>query len=260
MDDGRTGDDLRRDSGGVPDRGQDEEPRQRSRSTLDPVVERKSEYGMADLPRNEVDSRREFAPQEPIVSEQSEPLESQRIQGSLSPQLPDVARMSGFGELFAGTTRSTKHPSDLSAVKQSDSSQTSSHQPLQAQPDATLQHQPSLGFRSVVHQAFDAPHEQIPQTPSSSNADSSLGRSGSGGTSVVSPIISRGPSSATPNLNFRDPQIRPATPPTVDKKADSEDRPQSSGSLGTPKAIHRKPSPGPANQQPASFIPGIDAI
>ncbi|KAL8720090.1 MAG: hypothetical protein Q9225_002997 [Loekoesia sp. 1 TL-2023] len=256
LDDSRMGDDLRKDSGDASNRGQDEEPRQRSRSTLDPVAERKSEYGMAGLQQNEADSRGGFAHHEPIANDPAKSLESQRIQGSLSPQLPDVARMSGFGELFAGTTQSTKDPSRLSAAKQSDSLQTSSHQPLQAQSDATLQHQPSLGFRSVVHQAFDAPHEQIPQTPSSSNADSSLGRSGSGGTSVVSPIISRGPSSATPNLNFRDPQIRPATPPTVDTKTDSEDRPQSSGSLGTPKAIHRKPSPGPANQQPANFIRG----
>ncbi|KAL8684423.1 MAG: hypothetical protein Q9224_006358, partial [Gallowayella concinna] len=115
---------------------------------------------------------------------------------------------------------------------------------------------PSIGLRSVVHQAFDTTNEPIPETPSSSIADSSIGRSGSGGTSAVSPIISRGPSTATTPLKFRDPQVRPATPPPVGEKVDVTDRPSSTGSLSTPRAIPRRSTPDPTDQRPAKFMPG----
>ncbi|KAI4168307.1 MAG: hypothetical protein LQ343_006474 [Gyalolechia ehrenbergii] len=256
MDDSRTGSDLRSNSSGASERGQDVEPRQKSRSTLDPVAERRSEYGMVGLSRNEAESRGGFGHQESAASEGQKSVEPRKGNDSLSPQLPDVARMSGFGELFPGTGDSAKEPSPLSSANRSDSSQTDPHRPLQDHSDSPLQHQPSLGFRSVVHQAFDTTQEQIPETPSSSNANSSIDRSGSRGTSVVSPIISRGSSSATPNLNFRDFQIRPATPPAVIEEPDREDRPQSSGSLGTPKAVLRKASPDPSTRPPASFMPG----
>ncbi|PGH03664.1 hypothetical protein GX51_03928 [Blastomyces parvus] len=52
-----------------------------------------------------------------------------------------------------------------------------------------LHHNPSLGFRSVVHQAFDAP----PETPSTA---SSILRSDSASTSMISPIIQSHPSSS----------------------------------------------------------------
>ncbi|KAL8934689.1 MAG: hypothetical protein Q9216_005779 [Gyalolechia sp. 2 TL-2023] len=256
MDDSRTGSDLRSNSSGTSERGQDLEPRQRSRSRLDPVAERKSEYGMPGLSRNEVGSKVQLGHQESAASEVPEGVELRKDNDTLSPQLPDVARMSGFGELFSGTGRSAKDPPHLSSTKPSDSSETDSHQPPLDQTDSSLQHQPSLGFRSVVHQAFDTTQEQIPETPSSSNADSSIDRSGSRGTSVVSPIISRGSSTATPNSNFRDLHIRPATPPTVIEEPDREDRPQSSGSLSTPEAVLRKASPDPATRRPASFMPG----
>ncbi|OJD17573.1 hypothetical protein AJ78_02324 [Emergomyces pasteurianus Ep9510] len=54
--------------------------------------------------------------------------------------------------------------------------------------DAELHHNPSLGFRSVVHQAFDA----RPATPSTTT--SSILRSDSASTSVISPIIQSHPS------------------------------------------------------------------
>ncbi|KAL9027625.1 MAG: hypothetical protein Q9196_003877 [Gyalolechia fulgens] len=246
--------DLRPNSSGASEPSQDVESWQRSRSTLDPVAERKSEYGMAGLRRDEADPRSEFG-QGPVVSEALKAVEPRRDNNSLRPQLPDVARLSGFGELFSGTGQSARDPSPPSSAQPSDPSQTESHQQLQVDSDSSLQHQPSLGFRSVVHQAFDTTQEQIPETPSSSNADSSINRSGSRGTSVVSPIISRGSSSAG-NLNFKDPQIRPATPPTVIEEPDREDRPQSSGSSGTPKAVLKKVSADPSNRRPASFLPG----
>ncbi|KAI4122721.1 MAG: hypothetical protein LQ338_005652 [Usnochroma carphineum] len=256
MDDGRNGDEPKGDSSGRSEHSQDGEPRQRSRSTLDSVAERKSEYGMPNIPQGDLGAEGKTTEQRATATEPVKAVESNRINDSLSPQLPDVARMSSFGELFGGTSHPLEESSLRSAPKPTDPSQMPPHQLAEDQTDSTLQHQPSLGFRSVVHQAFDTTTEPIPETPLSSNADSSIGRSGSGGTSVVSPIISRGPSSATQNLKLRDPQIRPATPPTENESLNNEGRPGSSGSFGTPKVNPRKRSPEATNQRPTSFIPG----
>jgi hypothetical protein len=89
--------------------------------------------------------------------------------GVSSPELPDVKRLSGFDADFLA--------SDSSVQKE----QSSDPQPHQ------LQHNPSLGFVSVVHQAFD-----VPETPSSTV--DSVARSNSDSTSAISPIIgTRGP-------------------------------------------------------------------
>lgn len=249
------GDEPRKDPSGAPERSHDGETRQRSKSILDPVAERKSEYGMPGAPAQDAGSKAHTAERQAPTIEAPRGVEASKPSNILRAQLPDVARMSGFGELFAGTSDPLKNLSATSASEASGLSQSPSYQPGKDPVDTPLQHQPSLGFRSVVHQAFD-PNEQIPETPSSSYADSSIGRSGSGGTSVVSPIISRGPSAATPYADFRDPPIRATTPPAVNENADNERRPESSGSLGTPKAIPRKASPDPASQRPGSFIPG----
>ncbi|PYH88337.1 hypothetical protein BO71DRAFT_403957 [Aspergillus ellipticus CBS 707.79] len=90
-------------------------------------------------------------------------------------QLPDVKRVSSFGpDLSFG--------SELNAQGE-------------AEPEHQLQHNPSLGFRSVVHQAFD-----VPDTPSTTVE--SVGRSNSDSTSMISPIISqRNPSETkTPTI------------------------------------------------------------
>ncbi|KAJ5469615.1 hypothetical protein N7539_009233 [Penicillium diatomitis] len=89
--------------------------------------------------------------------------------------LPEVKRMSGFGADFLnanemGVSQTTGTPSaDVSLH----------HNPSQASQDS----QSSLGFTSVVHQAFD-----VPNTPESTT--SSVVRSNSDGTSLISPIIS----------------------------------------------------------------------
>ncbi|KAL8805061.1 MAG: hypothetical protein Q9223_004881 [Gallowayella weberi] len=252
MTDDRSRSDERRDSNAASERSEDAETRQGLRSTLDPVTERKSEYGMNDISFNEPGSGYNIAAQDTTLTPGEERTEPRGLRHSLRPQLPDVARMSGFGELFASTPQRFDDSLASSMSKHVEPSHFSSDQ-SQAE---SLQHQPSIGLRSVVHQAFDTTDEPIPETPSSSIADSSIGRSGSGGTSAVSPIISRGPSSATTNLNFRDLQIRPATPPAVGENSGFTDRPSSSGSLSTPKAIPRRPTPDPTDQRPAKFMPG----
>ncbi|GIJ87395.1 hypothetical protein Asppvi_006301 [Aspergillus pseudoviridinutans] len=90
--------------------------------------------------------------------------------GAASLELPDFKRLSGFDADFLA--------SDSSVQKEQSSDPQQTHQ---------LQHNPSLGFRSVVHQAFD-----VPDTPSTTV--DSVARSNSDSTSVISPIIgARGP-------------------------------------------------------------------
>ncbi|KAI4200388.1 MAG: hypothetical protein LQ348_001764 [Seirophora lacunosa] len=254
--DNQTGDGSINNAGGTSERSQAGDSRQRSRSAFDPVAERKGEYGTSGAPESDVNQFEEPTKQQATLFRPPKTFESDTLKTRPSPQLPDVARMSGFGELFAGPSHTPGRTTNPPVMRGEWSSQMPQYHPPETQLDSTLQHQPSLGFRSAVHQAFDSTNEPIPETPSSSNPDSSIGRSGSGGTGAVSPIISRGPSSATRNLNFRDPQIRPATPPPANQKADSEARPESSGSLATPKAVQRKPTPDLTDQRPASFIPG----
>lgn len=248
--------DRRSDSIGASERSGDAEHRDALRSSTNPVVEGRSEHDTKGSPSNETELGKASVAQRTDVAETTKQVGPTGINTGLTPQLPDVARMSGFGELFASASRKPEASSATSAPQRDDTARFLPDQHLQGRSDSPLQHQPSLGFRSVVHQAFDTTNEPIPETPASSTADSSIGRSGSGGTSVVSPIISRGPSSATTNLNFKSPQIRPATPPAAGESGDSDERPMSSGSLSTPKADPRRPSPDPADQRPARFMPG----
>lgn len=255
--DTRSEDESARDSGRVSERSQEIEPARRSRSTLDPVAERKSEYGMSGLPQDESESKGESSDYQTLGGgEGVKPAEAQKITQSFKPQLPDVARMSGFGELFSKPALRPEGTSDFLIGRETSSGSPHPPQVSDSQPDTYLQHQPSLGLRSVVHQAFDTPSDPVPETPSSSTADFSIGRSGSGGTSAVSPIISRGSSSATANLQSRGPPWRPETPQAGYGSGSTEDRPTSSDSLSTPTAIPRKLSPDLVNQRPGSFIPG----
>ncbi|PYH84799.1 hypothetical protein BO82DRAFT_328826 [Aspergillus uvarum CBS 121591] len=80
-------------------------------------------------------------------------------------QLPDVERLSSFDPDFSGDSYFP-------------ASEAQGPEPEQHQ----LQHNPSMGFGSVVHQAFD-----VPDTPSTTV--DSVARSNSDSTSVISPII-----------------------------------------------------------------------
>ena len=244
---------------------QDNDVGQRSKPTLDPVTERRSEYGFEGVHVGD-----QLKPEErrPTTSKKFELPNRNKIsdpQGagpSLQPMLPDVSRVSGFGESFFGSTNGSHEP--LQAPFENFTELTTSvpaqQEPHKATPDQDLRTQPSLGFTSAVHEAFDRAENQVPPTPSSA-AGSTVERSTSGGTSTVSPIISRGPSTATENWNPGLPGIDDVTTPTT-VDAHSSSRPMSSSSLGTPKQIARKPSPSPATipQSPdlpsPSFVPG----
>lgn len=239
---------------------QDSESAQRSKPTLDPVSERKSEYGIEGINVNDpadAGERRPTTSKKFELPKRALDTGSQPSTGSLGPILPDVSRVSGFGESFFGSGDSFTTPTlNFTGL----SSQTS-QEPRQTAPEKDLQHQPSLGFTSAVHHAFDKAEDQVPPTPSSTAA-STIGRSTSGGTSAVSPIISRGPSAATDRL----PGIEDVSTSTIAEEPEgSGSRPKSSGSPVTPRQFVRKPSPSqgmapesvqPRDDPPPLFIPG----
>ena len=238
----------------------DEDSNQRLKPTLDPVKERKSEYGFEGF---SVNDRATGSPELPATSASHETVTLARQFGQRSttkPILPDVTRMSGFGESFLDTIS----PETSQSVETEDSTTRLSPQtPRPGGPKTDLQHQPSVGFRSIVNQAFDTPEDQIPPTPSST-ADSTFGRSASGGTSVVSPIdVSRMPSAAAPNGDARDSNVRPVTPNIPEMQSGNESSNLLlSGSLGTPRQRARKASlsqnsrPSSIKSKAAPFKPG----
>lgn len=158
---------------------------------LDTVRERKSEYGFDGFNVNET------APQEKSRPEPEAPLAShldveEARRQSTSPKLPDLNRISGFGmDMFSQP--------DLSLNKDSEVTPTTAstiHDSSANDAELALRTQPSLGFRSVVNQAFDT---AVPPTPASQSG-SGVKRtdSESTGTTGISPIISRASSSAVP--------------------------------------------------------------
>ena len=246
---------------------QDSEASQRLKPSLDPVTERRSEYGLEAVKLNEQSKPEERRPTTSkkfdLPNRKSNPI-SQGVGSSLQPMLPDVSRVSGFGESFFGSTSGSHEPSQEPFLNFAGptASMPAQNEQNKETPEKDLRNQPSLGFTSAVHEAFDRAEDQVPPTPSSATG-STVGRSASGGTSAVSPIISRGPSTATDNWNPKLPGIDDVTTPTtVDVPEGSSSRPLSSTSLGTPKQITRKPSPSPATMPQStdlpspSFVPG----
>ena len=246
---------------------QDSEAGQRLKPALDPVTERRSEYGLEGVNLDEEPKPEERRPTTSKRFELPKRKSTPGVQGassSLQPMLPDVSRVSGFGESFFGSASGIGEPSQepsMNTAEPTDSSPAQREQ-IRPVPDKDLRNQPSLGFTSAVHEAFDRAEDQVPPTPSSA-AGSTVGRSASGGTSAVSPIISRDPSMSSENWRSKLPGIDDVTTPTtVDVHEGGSSRPLSSSSLGTPKQITRKPSPSSAtipqltDLQSPSFTPG----
>ena len=250
------------------DKRRDSESAQQLKSTLDPVSERKREYGLEGMTPNnfaEAEKRRPTSSKTFEMPKRASNGNTQGNRGSLQqPVLPDVSRVSGFGESFFGITdHSATDPQPPPPDFGPSPSQPKTHDTTSDPTEQNLRTQPSLGFTSAVHQAFDKAADQVPPTPSST-ASSTVGRSTSGGTSVVSPIISRGPSAATESRKSELPGIDDVTASkrTKPESGGNDSRPTSSESLGTPKQTARKPSPSQAmplqsfEDLPPSFIPG----
>ena len=244
---------------------------QRLKPTLDPVTERRSEYGLEGVkldeqPKPEPEERRPTTSKRFELPKRKSAPSVQGASGLLQDMLPNISRVSGFGESFFGSTSGIGELSNESLMNPAgpNASAPTRQQQQQNKPvsDKDLKNQPSQGFTSAVREAFDRAEDQVPPTPTSA-AGSTVGRSTSGGTSAVSPIISRDPSMSTEHWNAKLPGIEDVTTPTtVDAHEGASSRPLSSSSLGTPKQVTRKPSPSPATVTQAtdlpspSFVPG----
>ena len=209
--------------------------------TLDPVAERKSEYGLDG-----------FIAQDPAFAAALGTQVSSEEPAN-PPSLPQLDRFSSFGMDSIGLTEDKKRMSEFNQV--SDKSQATEQQQLDVQgsaasipthlKDSDLQHTPSLGFRSAVDKAFDGDSDNSTFSPTSghgsqrSKEGSDVSRSNtSDSTGGISPIMSRVPSAATAEKRVNESNLRVVnTPSMVEEAAEPnspESRPDSSGTLKGP--------------------------
>ena len=123
---------------------------------LETVAERKSEYGMPGVSSDKQSTKPGFS--------------------GLS--LPAFESNSNFGDFWDEASKAKEAEQAAAA---------------QAQADPALQHQPSVGYRSMVNQAFDASgkvSKQDSQRSQAATEASGLTRSDTSGTSDISPILS----------------------------------------------------------------------
>ena len=178
------------------------------------------------------------------------------------PLLPEVARISGFGESFlesleTRTSNASQRPAEHNSQRPPELPV--SQPSLRQGHNTPLRDQPSLGFRSVVNKAFE---DQVPPTPSSTTG-SGVARSNSESTNDISPIISRAPSAVNPEAKVGDLEARDVSISSIAEEPPvSTPRPKSQENAPTTKALSRKLSSSRDSRSassgsgPASFIPG----
>ena len=221
--------------------GDDNESYSRTKPTLDPVAERKSEYGMEGIdsikPAPSIGSSHEAGAAQP------QPAVALESGSSGSPRLPDVPRMSGFGEPFMGSmdnTYGSLQNSGSDERRTAESPQSPAYLSAQDGPASVLQHQPSQGFRTVVSKAFE---DQVPPTPTST-AGSAVERSNSESTNEISPIVSRVPSAVLPETRMRQADTRHENISIIaEDSTEGSPGPNSQETIAPSKSPARKPSP-----------------
>lgn len=237
------------------DFGDDREGSYRTNATLDPVAERRSEYGIEGLKISQGTPGGNSSIPTTITTNQSPALMSSDRSLPGSPKLPDVPRMSGFGESFMGSLHDGYGDlSDFDREKNqtTDLPRPSAHLSPQEASHPSLQHQPSLGYRSVVSKAFE--DQQTPSTPTSTS-DSAVARSNSESTNAISPIMSRAPSAVTPESRLREVGGRDTHVPIIAEESGiGTPRPNSEEAVlaSAPLARKSSPSQGPQTEVPSS--------
>jgi hypothetical protein len=172
---------------------------------LEPVKERKSEYGFEGFTMNDqAAGPAEIAEQTQPPSEPTQLDIEEARRSSVSPKLPDLNRMSGFGIDFSQPKPEEPEP-PLPLPR--DAEPTPAVSNITSAPSEDIpDRQPSLGYRSVVNQAFDRKDDSsVPPTPASQTG-SGVRRSDSEstGTTGISPIMSRAPSGAVSDVRGRE--------------------------------------------------------
>ncbi|KAF1980701.1 hypothetical protein K402DRAFT_274928 [Aulographum hederae CBS 113979] len=229
-------------------------PDSSSRSNLDPVKE------VAEPTRGAGNTAPSLHTDEAPISASKAPATSPGF------SLPPVGGISTFGDDFWSGGVSNPAPA----------AEPDRGQPVAAQgptdtsaESALLQHQPSLGFRSVVHQAFDAPADgkSVPPTPlltqnslRSATTHSDVSRSNTDSTAGISPIMSRVPGQDVDPADLTQHHEHPTIAEEPIEPVDSTTRPLSTSTLrggAGDRQIPRKPSPSHSREHSAgSFTPG----
>lgn len=247
----RTGTDAPGDQRAPGDSADEADTTRRLQPTLPPVAERKSEYGFDNMVKNAEpnESARALDRTDTGLSKTSEPLSaSSDYTSRADPTSASTlnSRQSPFDALAHGSHESSlpappEAPFLLPAVRgvsdfsndmfgsHSSPSLLPASQPSSTMtghrgenmaaipvPGSNLQHQNSLGYRSMVNQAFDQSQDQVPPTPISMSE--SVARSNSASASDISPIMSR---------NYEPPTSQPPIP------EETNSRPGTSGTQGS---------------------------
>ena len=257
------------------DRGNEGSPFTSARSPLEPVQERKSVYEPDETSRSGQAAPAAVIPQTTAKTSEPEaaaPASDHMGLSSSRPLLPQINPSSAFGDDVLSMTGTGKHtePVQDSSLGASQPRQSAADTSKDSESSDGLQHQPSLGFRSVVNQAFDRRDDSsVPPTPLS-NQDQSLSRGGSAvsrsntdSTAGISPIISRTSSAANAARN-QTAEARVSSTPAIAEEPDNsslnESRRPSSGTLHGTQQVHRKPSPSHSRQEfsdaAKGFVPG----
>lgn len=208
----------------------------RPKPTLDPVTERKSEYGFDKMLENvpaDHPSAKEPRPVEPqsTADPASAITRSQTYASSEYSDRPDPISASSVQSkqsFTPGRSDTAQVPDWRERVEDDQSTPRQTYGFPQNEPKvdlptnkSQLKHNQSLGYRSLVNKAFDDSEDQVPPTPQSMG--DSVPRSNSASTSQISPIISRNSSTvgqAPSSTGLTD------APPTIPEEPSS--RPTSS--------------------------------
>jgi hypothetical protein len=232
--------------------GDDASESGRLRPMLEPVRERKSEYGFEGFNVNDQTLQQESESRsQKTASFEHDHLDVEETRRhSTSPKLPDLNRISGFGmDMFSQSKPEDTFLSTIRDAEATPTGPTTVHIPSSNTDDFTLRNQPSFGFRSVVKQAFDRTDDSsVPNTPAS-QANSGIRRtdSESTGTDGISPIMSRVPSAAVRDRN------RDVSNPTILEVVNEPVSPEQGGQEGQ-KELHLENVQGP----PSEFKPGYN--
>ena len=226
----------------------------RSRSTLEPVKERKSEYGLEGYDFNDQNTTKPLqASVQPLSEKDRLEAISNRSQ-STSPQLPNLNRMSGFGmDLFSKPKEAASEPPVAQEVKRiSTSSVTTEGTPPK---DNIPSEPPSNNFKTVVSQAFERKNDaSLPATPTSQLNSAARTGSESAESIDASPIMSRAPNISAPNMPLSNPDGHPEplafSVPTGAIKTDKSVEPETPYQAYQPPPVTIDPSSKEVDHEP----------
>lgn len=218
---------------------EDLDSQKRLKPALDPVAERKSEYGLENLIKGSEPSPRLSSTDD----DNGEPAKDNDQSGHIPEESATTHKLPDRDEPPSITSETEKVRGKPSTSDGRDASAINVAESAEQVPrsDTALRHHPSAGFTSVVHQGFDDSQNKVPPTPSSVSGNSLI-RSNSASASDISPVIERASSDANE---------RPMSSSTITPTASQSFPPEESDPLPPPPPIQpgfrresRTPSPG----------------